>query len=69
MGKNWTTTLAERNAGRRAGFGLPADLDKMTKAELVAEAERRGIDPDRATKNEQLRDAIAGRAVLAAKED
>lgn len=57
--KNWTTVLAERNAGLRPGFNLPGDLDKLQKADVAEEAEYRGIDPADKTKD-QLVDELRG---------
>lgn len=57
--KNWTTVLAERNAGLRPGFNVPGDIDKGTKAQVAEEAEYRGIDPGDMTKD-QLVDALRG---------
>lgn len=57
--KNWTQVLAERNSGRRPGFGLPTNLDKLTVSELRAEADERGIDED-VTKKDDLVKALRG---------
>lgn len=55
MSKNWTQVLQDRAAGLVPGFAgnEAVDLESMTKAQLLAEADARGVDvDDRATKAE-----------------